>query len=96
MAHIGSQAIEPDARAGNHLRRVVDGDHPPLRQALEQQLRDAAGVEHGLVPAQLQAIQRLGHRDLRFRHPVVGIGIPALHNAVVSIAPTSERSCSRS
>ena len=49
---------EPLARLLDHRRRAVDGDHPAVRQALEQRLGHAAGaaarVEHRLVAAQLE------------------------------------------
>ena len=60
------------ARAGDHVGDGVDGDHAPARQALEQQprhaARAAAGVEHRLVAAQLEAVEDgLRHLDLRGR-----------------------------
>ena len=74
LAHVGGASRELGPRAGDHVRRRVDGDDAPAREAVEQQPRDAAraaaGVEDRLVAAQLEAVDdRLGHRDLRAPRP---------------------------
>ena len=57
--------VRPEPLAGgvDHRGRLVDRDHAPARQALDQRLRDppgaAAGVEHGLIAAQLQPLEHL-------------------------------------
>ena len=72
---------EPLARLLDHRRAAVDGDHRAVRDAREQLLGDAAGaaagVEHALVPAEVEAVDDVPrHRELRVGHPVVGGGIP--------------------
>ena len=101
-AHVGRRAGELLAGAGDHLPRAVDRDRAAARQALEDEpgdpARAAAGVEHGLVAAQLEAVEdRLRPGHVGVRHPVVGVGVPrptlAAHSAVVT-GPCRSRSLS--
>ena len=59
-AHVDVGA-EPLAGGGDHRGRLVDRDHPPARQPLDQRLGDAArpaaGVEHALVAVELQPVE---------------------------------------
>jgi hypothetical protein len=89
------------AGALDHVRRRVDGDHVPARQAVEQELRDAArataGVEHGLVAAQLEAVEDLHrHLDERVGDAVVLVGVPVAdrraHASAVVTGPLRSRS----
>ena len=82
-------------------RRRVDRDHVPVRQALEQHPRDAAGaaagVEHRLVAAQLEPVEDLArHRLLRSRDAVVRLGVPIAHRQASAVVTGPERSRSRS
>ena len=72
---------EPLARLGDHRGRAVDRDHLAARQPLQQRRRHAAraaaGVEHALVAAQLEAVEHLAaHRLQRRRDALVGLGVP--------------------
>jgi hypothetical protein len=77
------------ARRREHLGGPVDADHPAVRQALDQRLGDAAraaaGVEHGLVAAQLQAVEHLAADPLERRRDAVvcrSVAILAWHTNV--------------
>ena len=65
----------------DHRAAAVDRDHRAVREPLEQ-LRGhaagaAAGVEHALVAAQVQAVDDVArHRELGVRLPVVRGGVP--------------------
>ncbi len=64
--HVRTESL---AGGGHHRGRLVDRDHAPARQPLDQRLgytpRAAAGVEHGLIAAQLQALE---HRQPKRLH----------------------------
>ncbi len=56
-------SVRPEPLAGgvDHRGRLVDRDHAPAREPLDQRLRDApgaaAGVEHGLIAPQLEPFE---------------------------------------
>ena len=67
---------EPLARLRHHRRRAVDRDDLAARQPLEQRGRHAAGaaagVEHALVAAQLEAVEHLAPHRLQRRRDRAG------------------------
>jgi hypothetical protein len=96
--HLGPLA-ERRPGALDHRRRGVDRHYAASWKPLEQHAGDpsaaAAGVEHGLVASQVEAIEhRAGHLDLRVGEAVVGRRVPvpdAAHSAVVT-GPRRSRS----
>ena len=101
LADIGARVVaQLGPRLGDHVRRAVDGDHAPAREAVQQQARDAArpaaGVEDRLVSVQREPVEhRLRHGRLRTGQPVVGLGVPvsnASHQSAVVTGPPRSRS----
>jgi hypothetical protein len=81
VSHAHVDARQTLACGVDHRLRGVYGDRTPTRQALDQQLRDppraAAGVEHGLVAAQLQPLQHLASERLhRPGDAVIAAAVP--------------------
>ena len=97
-AHVGARA-EPLARLGDHRRRAVDRDDLAAREPLEQRRRHApgaaAGVEHALVPAQLEPVEHLAaHRLQRRRDTLVGGGVPVARGQAVTSRSASSAAAS--
>ena len=108
VEQVGDAQLDPVAELGqvlagvlDHRRRGVDADHPALGQALAEQPRHpaaaAAGVEHGLVAAQVEPGEHLAPPLLlRVGDLVVGRARPSrpgrspAHSAVVT-GPRSAR-----
>ena len=100
LADVDRRILKLGARAGDHVGVGVDRDDAAPREPVEQQPRHppraAAGIENRLVAAQLEPVDDgRGHRDLRARDPVVGVGVPATdraHESAVVTGPARSRS----